>query len=84
MRVDLHIHTTYSDGLLTPKQVVKKACGLGLSAISITDHDTINGILPAMDQARECPELEVIPGIEFSTELNNEEVHILGYNHYYL
>ncbi|HHV17578.1 MAG TPA: PHP domain-containing protein, partial [Thermoanaerobacterales bacterium] len=50
MKVDLHIHTIYSDGLLTPEQVVKKAFELDLKAISITDHDTIDGISSAMNE----------------------------------
>ncbi|MCG1011792.1 PHP domain-containing protein [Tepidanaerobacter sp. GT38] len=79
MKVDLHIHTTYSDGLLTPEQVVKKAIDRNLQAIAITDHDTVDGILPAIIEARKYEGFEVIPGIELSTYYDGQEVHILGY-----
>lgn len=79
MKADLHIHTIYSDGLLKPKQVVEKAFGLGLKVIAITDHDTVDGVLPAINEAKKYPGLEIIPGIELSTDLNGEEIHILGY-----
>lgn len=79
MSVDLHLHTTFSDGALTPLQVVNIAHELNLKAIAITDHDTIDGIPEALQASSNHPDLEVIPGIELSTFLNNEEVHILGY-----
>ncbi|NPV26014.1 MAG: PHP domain-containing protein [Firmicutes bacterium] len=77
MCVDLHIHTTASDGLLSPQQVVGQAVDLGLRAIAITDHDIIDGCSPAITVAGE--KLEVIPGIEINTEWKNKEVHVLGY-----
>jgi predicted metal-dependent phosphoesterase TrpH len=77
-RVDLHIHTTASDGLLTPAEVVRVALEKGLSAIAITDHDTTDGLDEAVAAAR-GHELEVIPGIELSAEQGSREVHILGY-----
>lgn len=79
MYVDLHVHTTFSDGLLAPQQVVKKAFELKLKAVAITDHDTVKGIQPALDAAKSYKGIEVVPGIEFSTEYFGEEVHILGY-----
>lgn len=79
MKIDLHIHTTYSDGLLTPAQVIREAFRLNLKAIAITDHDTIDGISPALNEAEKYHGLEVIPGVELSTDLDGEEVHILGY-----
>jgi predicted metal-dependent phosphoesterase TrpH len=79
MKVDLHLHTTCSDGLFTPQQLVKKAYELNLKAIAITDHDTVDGILPAIIEANRYKDLEVIPGIELSTHCNGQEVHILGY-----
>lgn len=79
MYIDLHVHTTFSDGLLTPEQVVKMAIKLNLKAIAITDHDTVDGIRPALDEAKKYTGFEVVPGVELSTDWNNEEIHILGY-----
>jgi len=79
--VDLHVHTTASDGALTPRQLVKKAKQVGLSAVGICDHDQIEGITPAISAGRK-EEIEVIPGVELScywTERNRKEFHILGY-----
>ncbi|HBQ28392.1 MAG TPA: phosphatase [Desulfotomaculum sp.] len=78
MACDLHIHTCASDGTDTPFMVVNKAKIAGLRAIAITDHDTVEGVAPALTAAR-LLSLEVLPGIELSTEEKNKEVHILGY-----
>jgi len=78
-RVDLHIHSTASDGRLSPAEVVRQAAKNGLSVIAITDHDTIDGIASALITAKGFPGLEVIPGIELSTYVPQGEVHILGY-----
>jgi len=75
---DLHLHTVYSDGTYTPKQLVCAACASGLSCIAITDHDTIEGVSPCI-VAAEGEDLEVLPGIELSAEYSGLEVHILGY-----
>jgi len=75
---DLHIHTTASDGLLSSGEVVRKALALGMSAIAITDHDTIDGISAAMN-ASENALPEIIPGIELSAQMDDREIHILGY-----
>ncbi len=77
-RVDLHIHTTASDGVLAPAQVVRAALEKGLTAIAITDHDTTDGVDEAVEAAA-GKGLEVIPGIELSTEQGAQEVHVLGY-----
>lgn len=77
-KVDLHIHTTASDGTLTPAEVVHAAIESGLSAIAITDHDTTEGLEAALTAA-EGTGLEVIPGIELSAEHGSGEAHILGY-----
>jgi len=74
---DLHIHTIYSDGSWSPEKVVEGALKEDLACISITDHDNVDGIAEAQDAAGD--RLEVLPGIEVSTELNGEEVHILAY-----
>lgn len=78
MYADLHIHSTASDGRLTPEQVVALALKRGLSVISLTDHDTIAGVDQAQEAARGTG-LEVIPGIEINTEWEESEVHLLGY-----
>jgi len=77
-RVDLHIHTACSDGVLSPKDAVERASSLGLQIIAITDHDTLAGIPSALDTAREVG-LECIPGVEISCEMAKGEAHILGY-----
>lgn len=77
-RADLHVHTTASDGLLAPEEVVKWASIKRLAAVGITDHDTVNGIVPAMG-ASPVYGVEVVPGIELSTIYEEEEIHILGY-----
>ncbi|NWG17668.1 MAG: PHP domain-containing protein [Chloroflexi bacterium] len=76
-RVDLHLHTTASDGELAPADLVWRARAIGLEAIAITDHDTTAGILEA--QATASHLLLVIPGIELSAESDKLDVHILGY-----
>jgi predicted metal-dependent phosphoesterase TrpH len=76
--VDLHVHTTYSDGKFSPEEVVRKAIELGLRAIAVTDHDCVNGIPPTIEAARGT-ELEIVPGVEISAAKNETEIHILGY-----
>jgi predicted metal-dependent phosphoesterase TrpH len=78
LKADLHTHTTASDGLMSPQEVVKWASAKRLKAVGITDHDTVNGIVPAME-ASSIYGVEVVPGIELSTMFENEEIHILGY-----
>ncbi|MDF2885934.1 MAG: hypothetical protein K0R23_319 [Lacrimispora sp.] len=75
--VDLHVHSNASDGTLSPASVVELAAQKGLSAIALTDHDTIDGIPEALNVAKSLP-LEVIPGIELSCVYLDEEIHILG------
>lgn len=75
---DLHLHTNFSDGKLSPEQIVLKAKCSGLSAIAITDHDTIDGLDPAIREGKKY-NIEIIPGIELSAETDAEEVHILGF-----
>ena len=78
-KVDLHIHTTASDGRFSPEEIIRKSAGFGMSTVAITDHDTIAGIAPALEVARDFPQLTVIPGVEISTDTPGGEVHILGY-----
>jgi hypothetical protein len=76
--IDLHIHTTASDGTDTPAQVVEKAKAIGLRAIAITDHDSIDGVAQAQ-QAGQALGVEVIPGIEISADYLGSKAHILGF-----
>jgi predicted metal-dependent phosphoesterase TrpH len=78
-QADLHIHSTASDGRLTPAEVVKEAAKKGLRFIALADHDTIEGIAPALAAAKSFPNLRLIPGVEISTDIPAGEVHILGY-----
>ena len=78
-KVDLHIHSTVSDGQLSPADIVHKAAELGLTIIAITDHDAVDGIAPALVAAQAFPRLKVISGVEISTDVPNGEVHVLGY-----
>lgn len=75
---DLHMHTTASDGTLTPAEMVRLAARNGLQAIAITDHDTVAGLPEAMAAGRALG-LTVIPGVELSCEMEGTEVHLLGY-----
>lgn len=78
MSADLHIHTSFSDGTHTPEEIVEQAQKAGLKTIAITDHDVIDGIALAIKKGEEAG-VEVIPGIEFTTEAFDTEIHILGY-----
>lgn len=78
MSCDLHIHSTCSDGTQTPEEIVAEAIRKRLSAIAIADHDTVKGVMPAIEAARGS-DLTVIPACEISTEYEKTEVHILGY-----
>ncbi len=77
-KIDLHIHTVYSDGTYTPQEVVYKAKKLGLIAISITDHDSVSGLDEALKAGREWG-VEVVPGVEIGADVGEDEFHILGY-----
>ncbi len=79
MKADLHIHTTASDGRLRPGEVLRAAAGLGVEVISITDHDSVEGISEALSEAAGCPGVIVVPGVEISTDDQATEVHVLGY-----
>lgn len=75
--IDLHVHSIYSDGSMTPKELVDYAVQKGLRAMALTDHDTIDGIDEIMEYAKDKP-IEIIPGIEYSTEYHERDVHIVG------
>ena len=76
--IDLHTHTTASDGTDTPSMLVQNALRANLSAIAITDHDTVSGVKEALLAAKHTP-LTVIPGIELPCQYKGKEVHMLGY-----
>lgn len=78
LKADLHLHSNKSDGILSPEEVVLQAAKLGLAAISLTDHDTVEGISEALDAGTKYG-VQVVPGIELNTSADNGELHILGY-----
>jgi len=78
-QADLHIHSTASDGRLTPAEVVQEAARRGLKFMSLTDHDTVDGIALALAAVQSFPGLKLIPGVEISTDLPEGEAHVLGY-----
>ncbi|MFH1093569.1 MAG: PHP domain-containing protein [Candidatus Omnitrophota bacterium] len=75
--IDLHVHTNYSDGTFSPQEVTRYASEIELAAIAITDHDSVDGIIPAMEEAKNR-DLEIIPGVELSAEIEDFEIHIIG------
>jgi predicted metal-dependent phosphoesterase TrpH len=77
-KIDLHTHTTASDGRCSPTENVKLAKEKGLRAIAITDHDTVSGIEEALEAGKQY-DIEVVPGIEISTTEEKQEIHVLGY-----
>ena len=76
--IDLHTHSVYSDGTHTPAELIALAEERGLSAIALTDHDTVSGIPPLLEAAETSP-VEAVPGIELSAECERGTMHILGY-----
>ncbi|WP_104402568.1 RNase RNM [Vibrio penaeicida] len=79
MKIDLHSHTTASDGRLTPSQLIDRALEFGLHTLAITDHDTVDGLPIAHEYIRENDlPLTLIDGIEISTVWQNKDIHIVG------
>lgn len=79
--IDLHVHSTASDGSLTPSLLVEYAVRKNLAAFALTDHDTCSGISEAIEHSKELGNpVKVIPGIELSAEYSGEDIHILGLN----
>ena len=77
MTCDLHTHSIYSDGTWTPEELIDGAIGAGLSAIALTDHNTVDG-LPRFISAASGKNIEIVTGTEFSIDYNGKELHILG------
>ena len=76
--VDLHTHSTASDGLYSPTDLLQQAYIVGLNVLALTDHDTTNGLDEAAVAARRL-DIDFIPGIEINTDVNKDEIHMLGY-----
>ena len=77
--VDLHLHTTASDGRLTPTELINLVAKKNLKTIAVTDHDSTEGLGEAFEAAKAFPQLTVIPGIELSTDIPGNEIHVLAY-----
>ena len=76
--IDLHTHSTFSDGTLSPKEIINLAKKLQLKAIALTDHDTVGGIPHFLKAAENCDDIRAVPGVEISSTLFNREIHIVG------
>lgn len=80
MFVDLHSHSTFSDGRYTPTMLVDENYGIGVKVMAVTDHDCVDGVQEAIEASKKFNgEIKVIPGVELSTEKDKRPVHILGY-----
>ena len=79
MSSDLHTHSTISDGILPPAELVNEAAAAGVTYLALTDHDSTEGLEEAREAAAQHPGLTLIPGIEVSTDVPEGEAHILGY-----
>ncbi len=77
--IDLHLHTLASDGRLSPTELIQLVAKQGLETISITDHDSTEGLAEAYEAAKKFPYMRIIPGIEMSADIPGDEVHVLGY-----
>ena len=81
MKIDLHSHTYYSDGHLSPKELIDRAHNMQVDVLAITDHDTVAGINEALEyQSQQKRSLYILPGVEISTSWHNFDIHILGLN----
>jgi predicted metal-dependent phosphoesterase TrpH len=78
-RCDLHTHSTFSDGILSPTELIDLAYRRGVRIMALTDHDTIEGLPEALAAAARHPDLTLIPGVEISTDIPGSEVHIVGH-----
>ncbi len=76
--MDLHTHSVASDGTLTPTEIVELADKIGLAAVALADHDTVSGVAEFLKAGASCPGLEVVPGVEISTDFDHKELHIVG------
>ena len=77
-KVDLHTHTSYSDGFYSPEELIINAKNAGIETLSVTDHDNLAAIPEAIEAGKKIG-IEVIPGLEISSDLQDKEIHILAY-----
>ena len=77
--VDLHLHTTASDGRLSPTELIRLVASKGVKVVSVSDHDTTEGLAEVGRALEEFPDMRLIPGIELSTDIPGDEIHMLGY-----
>jgi len=77
--VDLHSHTTASDGTLAPRELVRLAARHGVRVLAVTDHDATAGVREALDEARSLTSIEIVPGLEINCDVPGAEIHVLGY-----
>src|SRR5258708_39997298 len=77
--VDLHTHTTASDGTYAPRELVAEASDRGVRVLAITDHDSTEGLAEALEEAERRRPLEILPGIEINCDVEGAEIHVLGY-----
>jgi predicted metal-dependent phosphoesterase TrpH len=75
---DLHLHSYFSDGFLSPSDLIDKVAAAGIKIASLTDHDSVDGVAEAKERAK-FHGIEIINGIEISTDVEDKEVHLLGY-----
>lgn len=78
--IDLHVHSTASDGSFSPTEVVQLAKEAGLRYFALTDHDTVKGVTEAIEASKNIPDLDVIPGIELSCYYDKREIHMSDYS----
>lgn len=77
-QIDLHSHTTASDGRLSPTELVRRAADAGVRWLAVTDHDSTEGLAEAQEAARAYPDLTLIPGVEINTDIVEGEIHVVG------
>jgi 3',5'-nucleoside bisphosphate phosphatase len=77
--IDLHSHTTASDGTLTPRELVREAARRRVSVLAITDHDSTEGLAEAQAEAAQHPGLAIVPGLEINCDVEHGEIHVLGF-----
>jgi predicted metal-dependent phosphoesterase TrpH len=77
--VDLHTHTTASDGTLSPRELVRAAARRGVRVLAVTDHDSTDGLRDALEEAEQHRPLTIVPGLEINCDVPGAEVHVLGY-----